>query len=73
MVQAQLSALDDQFQARLAAETERQGELVREREALNARWDEQNRQLLQRHEQLLEEANADFTAQLQARAPSQIT
>ena len=58
-MQSQLSALDDQFQAKLLAESERYEELLLDKEALNERWDEQNKQLLQQHEQLLEEVTAD--------------
>ena len=64
--QAQLSALDDQFQSKLLAEADRYEELSREKEALNESWDEQNRQLLAQQEQLLEEVTADFTAKQQA-------
>ena len=65
-VQAQLSTLDDQFQSKLLAEADKYEELLREKEALNESWDEQNRQLLVQHEQLLEEVTADFTAKQQA-------
>lgn len=68
-MQAQLSALDDQFQAKLVAEQERYDELLREKEALNDQWDEQNKQLLARHEQLLEEVTADCNAKVQVRWP----
>ena len=64
-VQSQLSALDDQFQAKLLAESERYEELLRDKEALNERWDEQNKQLLQQHEQLLEEVTADCDDKVQ--------
>ncbi len=66
--QAQLSALDDQFQTKLAAEAERYEELLRDKEALNERWDEQNKQLLLQHERLLEEVTADCDAKVQVRA-----
>ena len=65
-VQAQLSALDDQFQSKQLAEADKYEELSREKEALNESWDEQNRQLLAQHEQLLEEVTTDFTAKQQA-------
>ena len=65
-MQAQLSALDDQFQSKLLAEADKNEELSREKEALNESWDEQNRQLLAQHEQLLEELTADFAAKQQA-------
>jgi hypothetical protein len=64
-LQAQLSALDDQFQAKLVAEQERYDELLREKEALNDQWDEQNKQLLARHDQLLEEVRVDCNAKMQ--------
>ena len=67
VVQAQLSALDDQFQTKLAAEAERYEELLRDKEALNERWDEQNKQLLLQHERLLEEVTADCDAKVQVR------
>ena len=66
--QAQLSALDDQFQTKLAAEAERYEELLRDKEALNERWDEQNKHLLLQHERLLEEVTADCDAKMQVRA-----
>lgn len=68
-MQAQLSALDDQFQAKLMAEQERYDELLRKKEALNDQWDEQNKQLLARHEQLLEEVTAECNARVQVRWP----
>ena len=64
-MQSQLSALDDQFQAKLLAESERYEELLRDKEALNERWDEQNKQLLQQHEQLLEEVTAECDDKVQ--------
>ena len=66
-MQAQLSALDDQFQTKLAAEVERYDQLLRDKEALNVRWDEQNKQLLLQHERLLEEVTADCDAKVQVR------
>lgn len=66
-MQAQLSALDDQFQTKLAAEVERYDELLRDKEALNVRWDEQNKQLLLQHEHLLEAVTADCDAKVQVR------
>ena len=38
LLQAQLAALDGQYQQKIIAELERYQELVREREALNRRW-----------------------------------
>lgn len=64
-MQSQLSALDDQFQAKLLAESERYEELLRDKGALNERWDEQNKQLLQQHEQLLEEVTAECDDKVQ--------
>ena len=64
-MQAQLSALDDQFQTKLAADAERYDVLLRDKEALNERWDEQNKQLLQQQEQLLEEVTAECEAKVQ--------
>ncbi|KAK9915002.1 hypothetical protein WJX75_003504 [Coccomyxa subellipsoidea] len=63
--QAQLAALDDQYQAKVLTEIQRYEELVREKDALNARWDEQTQQLIESHEHILQEVTDDFTAKLQ--------
>lgn len=66
MMQAQLVALDEQFQAKVLAEIQRYEQLARDKDALNARWDEQTRQLVEQHEKLLEEVAREFTLKQQA-------
>jgi cilia- and flagella-associated protein 57 len=48
--QAQLTALDSQYQAKIMAEVERYQALAQAKEALNAKWDEQNATLVDAHE-----------------------
>ncbi|EIE19478.1 WD40 repeat-like protein, partial [Coccomyxa subellipsoidea C-169] len=63
--QAMLAALDDQYQSKVLLEIQRYEELVREKDALNTRWDEQTQELIASHERLLQEVSDDFTAKLQ--------
>ena len=67
--QAQLAALDDQYQAKVLSEIQRYEELVRDKEALNAHWDDQTKQLVDSHDKLLQEVTDDFTAKLQVVLP----
>lgn len=63
--QAQLAALDDQYQAKVLSEIQRYEDLVRDKEALNAHWDDQMKQLVDSHEKLLQDVTDDFTVKLQ--------
>ena len=63
--QAQLAALDDQFQARVLADAEARAALEREAEALNERWDAELRALAAQHEAALAEVAEDCTARQQ--------
>jgi hypothetical protein len=67
--QAQLAALDDQFQAKVLAEAEARAGLERDKEALGARCAAELAALAGAHERELQEVAADFTARQQARAP----
>lgn len=66
MLQAQLSALDSQYQAKIMGEVERYQELAREKELLNDRWDEQNQMLVENHERVIQEVTQDYEQKLQA-------
>ena len=66
--QAQLAALDDQFQAKVLAEVERQGVLEAEKAELDARWDAQTRALVGGHDAAMQELTQDFTLRQQARS-----
>jgi CHAD domain-containing protein len=63
--QAQLAALDDQFQAKLLAEIHRYEGLVREKDALNTQWDEQTKHIIESHDRALEELMQEFALKQQ--------
>lgn len=63
--QAQLAALDDQYQSKVLSEIQRYEALVRDKHALNAQWDEQTKKLVERHDQLVQEVTDDLNAKLQ--------
>ncbi len=49
------------------AEVERYGELSRDKDAVNERWDEQNRLLLESQERLVREITEEYEAKLLVR------
>lgn len=63
--QAQLGALDDQFQAKVLAEVERQQLMEAEAAAAAARWDAQAREAEAAAAALLQEVTADFSQRQQ--------
>jgi len=64
--QTQLAALDDQYQSKVLSEIQRYEALVRDKDALNAQWDEQTRKLVESHDQLIQKVADDLNAKLQA-------
>lgn len=64
-LQAQLSALDSQYQAKIMGEVERYQELAKEKELLNDRWDEQNQMLVENHERVIQEVTSEYEQKLQ--------
>ena len=70
-VQAQLAALDDQFQAKVLAEVERQAVLEAEKAELDARWDAAMRALTAGHDAAMQELTQDFALRQQARTRCQ--
>ncbi len=63
-MQAAVAALEAQHQAQLAAETERLEGVLRDKAALNALWDEQNRALVEGHERVVHEVTSEFEGKL---------
>ena len=62
--QAAAAALEAQHQKALAAETERLEGVLRDKAELNARWDEQNRALVEGHERVVHEVTTEFEGKL---------
>ncbi len=75
--QAAAATLEAQHQKALAAETERLEGVLRDKAELNARWDEQNRALVEGHERVVHEVTTEFEGKLAVRthcsSPSQPT
>lgn len=62
--QAALTSLEAQHQGAMAAGTERLEGVLRDKAALNARWDEQNHALVEGHERVVHEVTVEFEAKL---------
>ncbi len=65
--QAAAATLEAQHQKALAAETERLEGVLRDKAELNARWDEQNRALVEGHERVVHEVTTEFEGKLAVR------
>ena len=65
VMQSQLTALDAQYQAKIMGEVERYQGLVKERDQLNTRWDEQNNLLVQSHERVIQDLTEEYDQKLQ--------
>lgn len=65
MLQGQLTSLDGQYQAKIMGEVERYQGLVKERDQLNTRWDEQNNLLVQSHERVIQDLTEEYDQKLQ--------
>ena len=57
--QAQLAALDGQYQTKIMSEVERYQALAQEKEMLNQKWDEQNATLVEAHEKVVQVWSSD--------------
>ncbi len=66
--QAALASLEAQHQGAMAAGTERLEGVLRDKAALNAKWDEQNHALVDGHERVVHEVTVEFEAKLAVRA-----